>query len=58
MPEWFTVEPNQTYVLKNMSRGSQETYTGQQLHEGLLVELQAGQESRLLVTPHTTPPEP
>ncbi len=49
MPEWFTVEPSQTYVVKNITRGSQETYTGQQLHEGLLIELQPGQESLLLV---------
>ena len=58
MPEWFTVQPNQKYVVRNVTRGSQEIYTGQQLHEGLFVELQAGQERRLFVTPHTTPSEP
>ena len=52
MPEWFTVEPSQKYVVKDVARGSQETYTGKQLHEGLPVELQAGQESLLLVTPY------
>ena len=52
MPEWFTVQPSQKYVVKNVTRASQETYTGQQLHEGLLVELQPGQESLLLVTRH------
>ena len=58
MPEWFTVQPNQKYVVRNVTRGSQEIYTGQQLHEGLFVELQAGQERRLFVTPHTTRSEP
>ena len=49
MPEWFTVEPGQTYVVKNIAAGSQKTYTGTQLHDGLPVELQAGQALVLLI---------
>ena len=49
MPEWFTVEPDQKYVVKNVTCGSQKTYTGKQLHEGLPIDLQAGEERSLLV---------
>jgi hypothetical protein len=51
IPEWFTVEPDKKYVVKNVTSGSQKTYTGKQLHEGLPVELRAGEERVLLVKP-------
>jgi hypothetical protein len=51
LPEWFTVEPDKTYVVRDMASGSQKTYTGAQLHEGLPVELSAGQEGLWLIRP-------
>ena len=41
-----------TRSVKDVACGSQETYSGRQLHEGLSIKLQAGQESSLLVTPY------
>ncbi len=51
MPEWFTVEPDKKYIVRNAINGSQKTYTGKQLHEGLPVKLKAGEERLLLVKP-------
>ena len=51
MPEWFTVEPGQKYVVKNIATGSQKTYTGTQLHDGLPVDLSAGKEGMWLIKP-------
>ncbi len=50
LPEWFTAEADKSYAVKDASDGSQKTYTGKQLHEGLPVKLKAGQETILLVT--------
>jgi len=49
LPEWFTVEPERNYVVKNAADGSEKTRTGKQLHEGLPVELAAGEGVLLLV---------
>jgi len=49
MPEWFTVEPDKTYLLKNLTTGTETRYTGKQLHEGVRLKLQAGLEQRLLL---------
>jgi hypothetical protein len=49
MPEWFTVEPDQVYLVADIATGAQKTYTGKQLHAGLPLALQAGQEKRLLI---------
>ena len=48
MPEWFTVEADRKYTVKTIG-GSEQTYTGTQLHQGLPVKLEAGKEKRLLV---------
>ncbi|MHC4528799.1 MAG: hypothetical protein ACYS29_13070 [Planctomycetota bacterium] len=50
MPEWFTVEPDNRYVLKNVTAGSETVYTGKQLHKGVPLELQAAIEQRLVLT--------
>jgi hypothetical protein len=47
MPEWFTVEPDRSYSVKNMATGKIGKYTGQQLHEGIPIELVLNQEVRL-----------
>ncbi len=49
MPEWFTVEGDTRYVVKNVADGSEEAYTGKELSEGLPLELKAGEERQLLV---------
>ena len=49
LPEWYTVEPERKYVVKNLSCGSQKTYTGRELHNGVPIELKSGAENLLLV---------
>jgi hypothetical protein len=49
LPEWFTVEPDKDYVVRNIASGLEKTYTGKHLHEGLPVELPAGEERLLLI---------
>jgi hypothetical protein len=49
MPEWFTVEPGKDYVVRSIAGGSEKTYTARQLHQGLPVELSAGQERLFLI---------
>ncbi len=53
VPEWFTVALDKEatkYVVKDIAGGSRKTYTGERLHQGLHVELKAGEEKLLLVT--------
>ena len=51
MPEWFTVEPDDTqYMVRNLDTGFIQTPTGQELHDGLGVVKEAGRSLRLLVT--------
>lgn len=49
LPEWSAVELDQEYVVRNIARDSEKTWTGKQLHEGLPIELSAGEEIRLLI---------
>jgi len=49
MPEWFTVESDQHYTVQNLSTGKTSTYSGEQLSEGLSIELDAGEEQVLLI---------
>jgi hypothetical protein len=49
LPEWFTVELDQTYTITGPSETT--TATGQALHQGLPLTLKAGQEIHLLVRP-------
>jgi hypothetical protein len=51
MPEWFTVELERTYRVEDLTKGTQRSYTGKQLHEGLPIELQAGEEQLLRIKP-------
>jgi hypothetical protein len=50
MPEWFTVEPDRSYSVKNMATGKIGKYTGQQLHEGIPIDLVLNQEVRLTLS--------
>jgi hypothetical protein len=49
MPEWFTVELNQKYTVNDLTSGTEKTYSGQELHKGLPLKLQAGQECLLKI---------
>ncbi len=50
LPEWFTVEAEKHYAVKDLAGGAAKTCAGKQLQEGLPVELKAGQEMILLVS--------
>lgn len=41
-PEWWTVRPDRTYPVYEAGSPSAKTYTGQQLHDGLPLDLQSG----------------
>jgi hypothetical protein len=50
-PEWFTVESERRYTVRDAVAGTQPVLTGRALQEGLPVELKAGEERRLRVAP-------
>jgi len=56
LPEWFTVEPERSYVVRDLRAGTETTFTGEQLHQGLPLEVKAGGEVRLLVSPAPASP--
>jgi hypothetical protein len=58
MPEWFVVEPARRYVVKDTGTGARKTCTGQELHDGLPVELPAGGEKLLFVSQAINAPVP
>jgi len=49
LPEWYTVEPKRNYTVEGLD--SDMTITGQALHKGLPLTLEAGQERHLTVRP-------
>ena len=49
LPEWFTVEPDKLYTVREAGAGTEAAQTGKELHAGLPVEVPAGGEVRLLV---------
>jgi hypothetical protein len=51
LPEWFTVDPGQTYRVRNIASELEKTYSGKHLHDGLPIALRAGEEIRLLIKP-------
>ena len=53
VPEWFTVEPDEThqYTIENADTGETEVYTGKSLRDGLPVRLDASKSLRIIVTP-------
>ncbi|HKJ67877.1 MAG TPA: hypothetical protein VKA68_07960 [bacterium] len=48
-PEWFTVEQEVNYECRNLNTDSESVFSGQELQEGLSVELQPGEVLRLQV---------
>ena len=51
MVEWFTVEPEDNYVLENLTTGSKTQYTGKQLHEGVPIVFSSAMEQRMILKP-------
>jgi hypothetical protein len=50
-PEWFTADADRRYVVRDLSAGTQTTVSGRQLRQGIPVSLQAGRETRFLISP-------
>lgn len=48
-PQWFTVEPDKTYTIYNLTTSAKTTYTSRQPSEGIEVNLAPGTGLRLLV---------
>ena len=48
-PEWFTVEPEDSYTVVSLDTGEESLHSGQQLANGLSVTLKAGDALRLKV---------
>jgi hypothetical protein len=49
-PEWFTVEADRRYAIRNTTIGSEEALSGKELQDGVAVELKPGVELRWRVT--------
>ncbi len=49
-PEWFTVEPGQSYRVRNIQQGRTQTHQGQSLYDGLTLSVSAGKKVHLSVT--------
>jgi len=50
LPEWFTVEPEASYTVQNLTADTEATYTGREMADGIPVHLEPGKEVRLSVT--------
>jgi hypothetical protein len=50
MPEWFTVEADHRYLVQRGEDGTAATHSGEELAQGLKLELEAGQELQLHVS--------
>lgn len=48
-PEWFTVDSEASYVWRDRTTGDQQTYSGQQLREGIYQSLQAGVQKQIRI---------
>ncbi|MHC4463847.1 MAG: DUF6807 family protein [Planctomycetota bacterium] len=48
-PEWFTVQSGKIYTLRDLTSNVNKAYTGQQLQQGITIELRPGSERRLLI---------
>jgi hypothetical protein len=47
--EWFTVEQGNRYLVENMSNGTSREYSGDELRDGIWLNLEADEEQRLVV---------
>ena len=51
LPEWFTVELDETYRITHIRTGKTKNYTGKQLHDGLELKLKAAERTTLRIEP-------
>ncbi len=51
LPEWFTVDLDRAYRVTEVRAGETQTCTGKQLHDGLALELRAGERAVVRVEP-------
>ena len=49
LPEWFTVEYDQRYQVQCLDTGTTNIYSGKELHNGLPIQLKAGQVAKIWV---------
>ena len=49
LPEWFVVEPEGRYAVRDLRAGTDTTYRGERLSRGLPVALDVGQEKHLII---------
>ncbi|MFO8014298.1 MAG: hypothetical protein R6X20_13455 [Phycisphaerae bacterium] len=49
LPEWFTVEADAPYTVRNLTAGTEATHTGRAMAEGIPLRVEPGQEVRLVV---------
>ena len=49
-PEWFVVQADAKYVVRDVATGATQTKTGAELRPGLAMELKAGEERRLEIS--------
>ena len=50
-PEWFTVEAERSYTVRDLAAGAPAAHTGRAMAEGIPVRLEPGRELRLEVAP-------
>ena len=48
-PEWFTVKQNKRYMVNDLTSNTRESYTAQQLADGISIKVQAGVPQYLIV---------
>ena len=51
LPEWYTVEAEQKYLVEGLESQVKMTAGGKRLSEGIRIRLEPGQQKRLLVRP-------
>ncbi|MEX2639071.1 MAG: hypothetical protein WD266_00195 [Balneolales bacterium] len=47
--EWFTADPDRQYAVNDLSTGQEVNYSGAELHEGIRIRMDAGEEKRYIV---------
>ncbi len=52
-PEWFTVEPDSTYLVINLTANSSRTYKGSELAAGIDIILEKGVEQQYRISPES-----
>lgn len=51
LPEWFTVELEKRYTVEDFRTGRTQTFTGEQLHNGIQIRLRSTETATLYVEP-------